>query len=439
MTNKLPFNSLQIQALSDLAAGWCVSIFGLSNSGKSTLMRSLASDEAVKLYTKSGNRKAMMVYIDCNRAVALSAQAFYEVVLRSLLEHLDDHIKPEHMEPLRGYYQAVTEAASGFSASLAFNLALTEVCEQFGTDVCLLLDEFDELYTALDDRALLNLRALRDRFRDRLRYATATVRRLPELRGREVEGEFAELFAHSVFPMPLLSESDVQDLFERLALQELDQKNKRLSGQLAGGHPGLLVAVARVVSRSAGLKRSQVESAVGQDPGPRAECMKIWNQLRADEQEALKTLVTESGDGLPARRMQVLEELGLVQDGAPFSPLFAAFVARIYQGTLADAQGVRLDLDSGDVWVDGIRVPVLTDLEFRLLKLLFERRDKLTDKYRIVEGVWGEDYLGEVDDARVEKLVSRLRSKIERDPTEPIYLITQRGRGYKMLSRPRGG
>ena len=147
MTNKLPFNSLQIQALSDLAAGWCVSIFGLSNSGKSTLMRSLASDEAVKLYTKSGNRKAMMVYIDCNRAVALSAQAFYEVVLRSLLEHLDDHIKPEHMEPLRGYYQAVTEAASGFSASLAFNLALTEVCEQFGRDVCLLLDEFDELYT----------------------------------------------------------------------------------------------------------------------------------------------------------------------------------------------------------------------------------------------------------------------------------------------------
>ncbi len=439
MTDKLPLDALQTQALTDLSAGWCVSIFGLSNTGKSTLMRSLASPEAVKTYSKRSKRKTMMVYIDCNRAVALTAQAFYEVMLRSLLEYLDEHMEPERTQPLRQYYQSVTEASSGFSASLAFNLALTEVCEKFDTDVCLLLDEFDELFTALDDRALLNLRALRDRFRDRLRYASATERRLPELRGGAVEGEFAELFAHSVFSMPLLAEDEVRALFEGLALPQLDQGNRKLSHRLAGGHPGLLVAVARAVARSGEVEPRQLEKVVALEPGPRAECMKIWNQLRADEQEALKTLVTETGESLPPRRMMVLEELGLVQDGAPFSPLFAGFVARIYQGTLASAQGVRLDLDSGDVWVDGIRVPVLTDLEFRLLKLLVERRDKLTDKYRIVQGVWGEDYLGEVDDARVEKLVSRLRSKMERNPTEPIYLITQRGRGYKLLSKPRGG
>ena len=97
---------------------------------------------------------------------------------------------------------------------------------------------------------------------------------------------------------------------------------------------------------------------------------------------------------------------------------------------------MRLDPDSGDVWVDGVRIPVLTDLEYKLLQLLHDRRDKLTDKYQIVTAVWGEDYLDEVDDARVEKLVSRLRSKIERDPANPRHLITQRGRGYKLLSGP---
>jgi two-component system KDP operon response regulator KdpE len=101
-----------------------------------------------------------------------------------------------------------------------------------------------------------------------------------------------------------------------------------------------------------------------------------------------------------------------------------------------ESQGVYLDADSGDVWVDGARIPVLTDLEYRLLKLLHERRDKLTDKYRIVTEVWGEEYLGDVDDGRVEKLISRLRSKIEPDPSNPRYLITQRGRGYKLLSKP---
>ena len=57
--------------------------------------------------------------------------------------------------------------------------------------------------------------------------------------------------------------------------------------------------------------------------------------------------------------------------------------------------------------------------------------------HRIVTSVWGEQYLGEVDDARVEKLISRLRSKIEPDPSEPRYIVTQRGRGYKLISAPR--
>lgn len=111
--------------------------------------------------------------------------------------------------------------------------------------------------------------------------------------------------------------------------------------------------------------------------------------------------------------------------------------SRKAHGPEVATQGVYLDADSGDVWVDGIRIPVLTDLEFRLLSLLCDRLDKITDKYHIVTSVWGENYLGEVDDARVEKLVSRLRSKIESDPADPRYLITQRGRGYKLLSTPR--
>ena len=44
------------------------------------------------------------------------------------------------------------------------------------------------------------------------------------------------------------------------------------------------------------------------------------------------------------------------------------------------------------------------------------------------------DYIDEVDDARVEKLISRLRSKVEHDPASPKYLITVRGRGYKLAA-----
>jgi DNA-binding response OmpR family regulator len=164
--------------------------------------------------------------------------------------------------------------------------------------------------------------------------------------------------------------------------------------------------------------------------------MKIWNQLTKREHQGLITLVLEPQAGLNRTQMEELTKLGLLDDRIPFSPVFAEFVARRGRGPEVTTKGVTLDADAGDVWVDGVRIPVLTDLEFRLLKLLFDRRDKLTNKYRIVMNVWGEEYLGDVDDARVEKLVSRLRSKIEPDPANPRYLITQRGRGYKLLSRP---
>jgi len=69
--------------------------------------------------------------------------------------------------------------------------------------------------------------------------------------------------------------------------------------------------------------------------------------------------------------------------------------------------------------VQGVQVPTLTNLEYRLLLLLYGRLGKICSKYDVVEAVWGEDYIDEVDDARIEKLISRLRQKLEPDPNSP--------------------
>ena len=433
----LPFSSLAHRLLTDLAAGSCVAITGLSNSGKSTLMRALATQQAGQAYKAAGGRPAFMIYVDCNRAVAISAQAFYEVVLRSVVERLVEQVPSDLATVLRGYHQLITESESGFSASLSFNLALTDLCEQLDRCLCLLIDEFDEIYSSLDERALLNLRALRDRFSTQLTYATATLRNLPSLRGQTFEDEFAEMFSHSIYPMPLLDDDEAMRLLQSPDFSSLTPAREKICHHLSGGHPGILVATAQVLARLPKDWEGDEASIVHQDPQARAECMKIWSQLTSEEQDSLLALALDVEAGLPGQQLRHLERLALLRQGKPFSPIFAEFVARKARGPEIEAQGVFLDADSGDVWVDGIRIPVLTDLEFRLLSLLCDRLDKLTDKYHIVSSVWGENYLGEIDDARVEKLVSRLRSKIESDPANPRYLITQRGRGYKLLSIPR--
>jgi len=435
---RLPFSHFTELILHDLTAGRSVSIIGLSNTGKSTLMRGLSSPHAEEQYVAERQNPGRLVYVDCNQAVAISAQAFYEIVLRSLLERLGEMIPADLVSKLKDHHQAVTEAETSFTASLSFNLALTELCEQMNGDLILLFDEFDEIYAALDDRALLNLRALRDRFMNRLMYVTATIRSLSSIRGRSIEGEFAELFSHTTYPMPFLESEEAETIMEALDLPRLTPDRMQASMEIAGYHPGLLVAVAEVVGRLPKGWTGDLLRAVSREPQPRAECLKIWGQLTDDEQSALMTMAIDPSEGLSAHLHDHLVKLGLIyeKERRIFSQIFAEFVARRGRGSDIEAEGVYLDTDSGDVWVSGVRIPVLTDLEFRLLELLYNRRDKITDKYKIVTAVWGESYLGEVDDARVEKLVSRLRSKIEPDPTNPLYLITQRGRGYKLLTQP---
>jgi len=70
----------------------------------------------------------------------------------------------------------------------------------------------------------------------------------------------------------------------------------------------------------------------------------------------------------------------------------------------------------------------LTHLEFRLLYTLMTHVGQIIPTDQIVEHVWG--YTGEGNRDLVRGLVQRVRSKIEDDPRQPKYIITELGIGY---------
>jgi DNA-binding response OmpR family regulator len=122
-------------------------------------------------------------------------------------------------------------------------------------------------------------------------------------------------------------------------------------------------------------------------------------------------------------------------EGKPqiFCRLLSEHIQRKAVATNPGTTALWVDVESGEVLVNGEPVHTLTNLEYRLMLLLFQNPDKIIDKYQIVSHVWGEEYIDEVDDARIEKLVSRLRQKIEQDAGAPHFLNTVRGRGYKLI------
>ncbi len=70
----------------------------------------------------------------------------------------------------------------------------------------------------------------------------------------------------------------------------------------------------------------------------------------------------------------------------------------------------------------------LTNREFKLLNYLIRNEEEILTRDRLLEHVWGYEYLG--DDRTVDVTIRRLREKIEDDPGVPRYIITKRGMGY---------
>jgi two-component system, OmpR family, KDP operon response regulator KdpE len=72
----------------------------------------------------------------------------------------------------------------------------------------------------------------------------------------------------------------------------------------------------------------------------------------------------------------------------------------------------------------------LTPIEFDLLRVLAQNRGRLVTHRQLLQQVWGPAYGEETHYLRVH--VAHIRSKIERDPARPRYVITEPGVGYRL-------
>jgi two-component system KDP operon response regulator KdpE len=87
-----------------------------------------------------------------------------------------------------------------------------------------------------------------------------------------------------------------------------------------------------------------------------------------------------------------------------------------------------VDLDHKEVTLRGQPVD-LTPKEFELLVCLAENAGRTVTHEQLLTRVWGDEY---VDIGYVKRYIWHLRRKIERDPANPEYIITERGFGYRL-------
>ncbi|MDR3120984.1 MAG: response regulator transcription factor [Clostridiales bacterium] len=119
----------------------------------------------------------------------------------------------------------------------------------------------------------------------------------------------------------------------------------------------------------------------------------------------------------------------------PFDPIFlgAKIKALIRRDRRVHTASV---LTSGDIeyhpgtmklFIRGEDIPLSTK-EHALLRLFLENKGRVFTKEQLYEHIWGETI---VDENAIMVYVSRLRSKLEADPKNPVHILTVWGVGYK--------
>ncbi len=88
----------------------------------------------------------------------------------------------------------------------------------------------------------------------------------------------------------------------------------------------------------------------------------------------------------------------------------------------------RVDLKSRRITKDGEPLDI-TQVEYHVLEYFIRHRGSAVDRRTLLNKIWGESYYG--DDKIVDVNVRRIRMKIEEDPSNPKYIKTVWGFGYK--------
>jgi len=111
-----------------------------------------------------------------------------------------------------------------------------------------------------------------------------------------------------------------------------------------------------------------------------------------------------------------------------------ALLRRSETSPLAEKSVVRIDdrlsidFQRHEVWVEGEPIK-LRPTEYRLLYHLVNNAGWVMSHETLLSKVWGPEYRDEIQYLRL--YINYLRQKIEVDPAEPRYILTERGIGYR--------
>lgn len=405
-----------------------VCVVGMKRVGISNFLRFLAFNEDVKeKYFGDDMNNFLFVVTDANDLIKISPKNFWLMLFARFVESINENIADEKIKrEVATLYKETQNQGDPFFIFDNLKKTILLVTTNSNLNIIFFLIRFDRLSLLLDGQFFANLQALRDIAKHRISFLLTARRRLPELCPDCFVGASLNLFARSYFLKPAMSSdmNSISNYFERKVAQKINPSVKNKIFELSSGH--VQFAQLALIAWSEWDKEQKLDTRnllnrLLQDERIILQCEEIWERLLPVEREFIKKIVAGGELGsYEEKGVSFLFETGLVVKNngelAVFSPLIAGFVKNRF---INGKKEVNKEFSKK---------------EYLLFSFLFENQQKICSRDEIIGVVWPDYAEIGVSDWTIDRLISRLRKKIELR-NEPCSIKTIRGRGFKLSEK----
>jgi DNA-binding winged helix-turn-helix (wHTH) protein len=419
-----------------LGKGSSVTLIGAPGTGKTGIIRFiLANPKILKTFLPGYPAKHLIVYLDPSEVLEKTPSALYGILIEELLATTRP-FKDLNQELRQTWDQHQSLRPTG---ATVFHLAkemVSAIVDDHGLNLTIIIDDF-ELLLDFPATTFSSLAALRRINNQQITFLLLG-RKLPSPEAAlEKFGDFYKVVFNKIIPLPLYSPAAARATIKHWAKifkGKLTNDAIQTILEVCGGHGACLKYATRRACLDGSLKSDELKEILLGAPDLRLNIQAIWTCL-SDSQKNLLAKALEAGSlsRRDEKELKLVFDCGLLtREGdriKPFGEILPAFLSQKQSGF----QTLAYNQENGEVLVNGVPASdTLTAQEYNLLTFLVKNQNHVCTRDEIATTLWGGKYHEKYSDWAIDRLMSRLRRKLDLPPKNP-YLITIRGRGYKPI------
>lgn len=406
-------------------------LVGLPGSGKSNIFRLLAYNKDARTYNFGEYEKHLhFVYIDCTEIKGRPMLDVIKFILISLSFSLGERRLVEESRQINTFLKEGLEVPDEMMVFQSLKKSLDYLSIEKKLTIHLLFDKFDSILPHITSQFFTNLRILRNHAKYRFGSIFSLTRPLEDVIDPLLLADYHDLIAGNIVFTTLYDQRGMDfrlTYIEKAGRKTLPEDIKAKVIELSGGHAKIAKLSYEALISEENVPQN-IEEFLLKRPTIQGALYEIWNALLPEEQLALKK--NEPYDEIK-NSLPYLTNSYLVGENGITIPLFTTYITSV---PVESAEKISYNEERNEILMGNANLSdKLSPSEFKLLKYLIQNKERLCPKDEIIESVWGnqKSYEGVTDQA-LDQIFYRLRKKVEQDPSNPRYVHTIKGKGYKL-------